>query len=123
MIRDLACYAAKALQGNFGELAVSWQLPGARSQLHPSVPGTRLWPFHHLPAVYACTLLACTLTASPALPPIHPPSPLQTRNEQGGQRLLRALLTLLHQEREDAWVRQITTGGSLPAVPCLLCLH
>ena len=25
MIRDLACYAAKALQGSFGELAVSWQ--------------------------------------------------------------------------------------------------
>ena len=56
-------------------------------------------------------------------PPFHPAtSAPQTRNEQGGQWLVRALLTLLQQEREDAWVRQITMGGclSLPAVTVCL---
>ncbi|KAL4458757.1 hypothetical protein ABPG75_013622 [Micractinium tetrahymenae] len=52
MIRDLGCYTAKALQGQFGQLAA--------------------------------------------------------KNEQGGQRVVRALVDLMLTEREDEWLRQIT---------------
>ena len=34
----------------------------------------------------------------------------QSRHEQGGHRVVRALATLLAAEREDQWVRQITGG-------------
>ncbi|KAL4435864.1 hypothetical protein ABPG77_000626 [Micractinium sp. CCAP 211/92] len=52
MIRDLGCYSAKALQGQFGQLAA--------------------------------------------------------QSDQGGQRVVRALLPLLLADREDEWLRQIT---------------
>lgn len=48
MARDLACYAAKALQGHWGEVAVSRGRPGGRA-------GGHLGPVSAL-AGFACSM-------------------------------------------------------------------
>lgn len=44
--------------------------------------------------------------------PSPPFRPLQAKSEQGGPRVVRALLDLLLAEREHEWLRQVTEGES-----------